>query len=362
MLTASGDSGQVDALLGGELPGCAGRVDAVSRLDGGDDVLHRTRPSVPVPLMEFTSTSCSAARRQTAGSGAPCRGLSGARGVVGVPDSLPSAGRVPVLLVRPSMASAWGTVGRPTGSLANGAMSSGVSGPARCGARGVSVRAAVGLSEGNGGNAFRCLVQCHAQREEVGPAVVRRTLPALRCHVGGRPDDHGGAGEPGVGVGYGDAEVRDQDVTVLAKHHVGRLDVPVHDPCGVGRTQRSQECLGYVEGSPQRQRAVRPQLVRERPAFHRAALRSATVLDGLQLLSPKIRGASQLAYCSNSAVGRPRGAAFARVEGFPAARVHFCPGCLAPRRSRSACRPAVRAALGGGLVVRRTADLRSGVC
>ena len=66
-----------------------------------------------------------------------------------------------------------------------------------------------------------------------------------------RGADHGlglGHGGGDVGEGPGDAEVHHLDVAVRGQHHVGRLDVTVHDPGPVAVLQRGQHACGQVDG------------------------------------------------------------------------------------------------------------------
>ena len=54
-----------------------------------------------------------------------------------------------------------------------------------------------------------------------------------------RPDDLSRAGDGGVALDLGDAEVGEQDPAVLTQQDVAGLDVAVQDPGGVRGAQRS---------------------------------------------------------------------------------------------------------------------------
>ena len=66
-----------------------------------------------------------------------------------------------------------------------------------------------------------------------------------RAHHGARFGDLGGCGlrmRPVDGDAAGQAEIEDLGVAIVAHHDVLGLDVPVHDPGGMGRGQR----LGHL--------------------------------------------------------------------------------------------------------------------
>src|SRR5579871_866745 len=80
----------------------------------------------------------------------------------------------------------------------------------------------------------------HARTEEVGPALYRVPLAAslLRAHVGGRPGKAGPLTE--FLLPQGQPEVGHVGLAAAAEEDVGRLDVAVDQPLGMGVVQ----CLG----------------------------------------------------------------------------------------------------------------------
>ena len=109
------------------------------------------------------------------------------------------------------------------------------------------------------------LVKDDAEREDVGLGADDVTLRLLGGHVAERPEDragtgrvlhrHGGRVRFAEGHQLGHAEVEDLHLPRLGHHHVGRLDVPVHDPGGVRRLERARHLLAVAEDLVQRQPA-----------------------------------------------------------------------------------------------------------
>ena len=106
------------------------------------------------------------------------------------------------------------------------------------------------------------LEQDHPGRVQVGPAVDRVPAELVGGHVRRRPpgDDHPGPGQPrrrqaGPAGQVGQPEVHDLEVLVwgagVDHHQVGRLQVPVDDPAGVGRLQGVAQAPGQPGGPVQ---------------------------------------------------------------------------------------------------------------
>ena len=107
------------------------------------------------------------------------------------------------------------------------------------------------------------LVEERAEGENVRPRVDRFALGLFRRHVGHGPDDeallgprlfvaaegHGRPGRIGRGVlgQLGQPEVEDLDAAVGRDHDVGRLEVAVDDPGGVGPGQPVGDLDGVAE-------------------------------------------------------------------------------------------------------------------
>jgi hypothetical protein len=85
---------------------------------------------------------------------------------------------------------------------------------------------------------------------EVGAGIDGLALSLLRGEVLSGADDGLGLGHRRGAVGdrAGDAEVHDLDLTGLGDHHVGRLDVAVHDAHPVAVGQRAEHALGDPGG------------------------------------------------------------------------------------------------------------------
>ena len=94
-------------------------------------------------------------------------------------------------------------------------------------------------------------VEHHAQGEDVGPLVLRVVLPLLRRHVGRRAAAHT---LPPEGVSH--PEVEDLHLAPVGDEHVGGLEVPVHDPLGVGVGEPARHLHGDVHRLLDRQRPV----------------------------------------------------------------------------------------------------------
>ena len=92
------------------------------------------------------------------------------------------------------------------------------------------------------------LVERHAQRVDVGPAVDHHP-PAqglLGAHVPQRAQDVAGERQPVVAADLRQAEVGDPEPALGVEQQVARLDVAVEDAAGVGVIQR----LGGLERQP----------------------------------------------------------------------------------------------------------------
>ena len=92
------------------------------------------------------------------------------------------------------------------------------------------------------------LVEGHAQRVDVGPAVEQHVLARglLRAHIPQGPDDAAAERDQRVTLDLRQAEVGDPELAPVVHQQVGRLDVAVQDPALVGVV----EGLGRLDAQP----------------------------------------------------------------------------------------------------------------
>ena len=104
-------------------------------------------------------------------------------------------------------------------------------------------------------------VEHHAEREDVGPLVLRRVQPLLRRHVGRRP-----AGEAPAPEGVGHPEVEDLHQAPVGHEDVRGLEIPVHHPLGVGVGESPRHLHRDVHRLLHRERSVLHPLLERLPA------------------------------------------------------------------------------------------------
>ncbi|CAG8865819.1 hypothetical protein PS627_01738 [Pseudomonas fluorescens] len=90
-------------------------------------------------------------------------------------------------------------------------------------------------------------VEHHTQRIQVGTAIDVHAARLLGAHVARRADRETGLGELGAVIQrLGDTEVRQHHSAIDAEQDVGRFHVTVHQPLGMGITQRLGD-LPYIQ-------------------------------------------------------------------------------------------------------------------
>ena len=167
--------------------------------------------------------------------------------------------------------------------------------------------------------ARRHLVEDRAEGELVGPEVERTPARLLGRHVADRSHHHPGARRVGgrllhrqlVGLGRDElrqAEVQDLGVAVLGDHDVLGLQVPVHDPGGVGRGETVADLHGEVEHLLRRHRARGGQVLERRTLdqFHGDVdrrVRGTDVVDRQDVGVGKARGRARLPLKAGPAFG-----------------------------------------------------------
>ena len=120
-------------------------------------------------------------------------------------------------------------------------------------------------------------VQQDPEAEDIGPMIDLRAARLLGRHVGRRAERHPRLGHvPGACHGpvaaecvhkFRQTEVDDLRVSLFGQHHVGRLQVAVHDADLVRARETFGDLDGDVKGSGRRQRTARDD-VAERLAPH----------------------------------------------------------------------------------------------
>ena len=93
-------------------------------------------------------------------------------------------------------------------------------------------------------------------------------LGLLGGQVGGRAQHRPGPGQGGGGRRLDDAEIGHLHLPVRANQHVGRLDVAVHQPLGVGGGQGRGHLDGQLDGPAGRQPALAGQQLGQVLARH----------------------------------------------------------------------------------------------
>ena len=138
------------------------------------------------------------------------------------------------------------------------------------------------------------LVEQDSEREEVGARVDRESLGLLGRHVGHGAEQMPGARDAvgGEGLGarvdglgeLGESEIEDLDAALAVEHHVGRFEVAVNDPIGVGAGER----VGERDGDRQQlieRKAAGGDGAREGAALdqlHGEKVEAAVFFDGMQ--------------------------------------------------------------------------------
>ena len=99
------------------------------------------------------------------------------------------------------------------------------------------------------------LVEHDAERPQIGSRVHLVPVDLLRRHVRDRPQS-GPRSREGEVTGLGQAEIQDLHGTIGQQHHVGRLEIAVHDPGLMRGAQPARELGGHVQRLRQREPAL----------------------------------------------------------------------------------------------------------
>ena len=98
-------------------------------------------------------------------------------------------------------------------------------------------------------------VERDADREQVGTGIGDAAAQLLGRHVLGRAQHvppRQGLIRRQAGAGTGDAEIHDLDQSAAAQHHVGRLDVTMHDALGVSKIEPAAHRQADVDDTAHR--------------------------------------------------------------------------------------------------------------
>ena len=123
---------------------------------------------------------------------------------------------------------------------------------------------------GERGLAGEQLEQHATGRIDVASGIHGLTAGLLGREILGGADHRRGLGDRGLAVGHRarDAEVHHLDRTIAGDHHVGGLDIPVHDPVPVAEVQRRADVGHDLHRALAGQRALGLHDVPEGPPVH----------------------------------------------------------------------------------------------
>jgi hypothetical protein len=99
-------------------------------------------------------------------------------------------------------------------------------------------------------------IERRPQRPQVGGRAGRAEPDPFGRHVQRGPQHHVRAGDGGVPLDGGDAEVGQHDAAVVGQQHVGRLDVAVQHPGPLRGVQGGQQFQADARDAAGRERAV----------------------------------------------------------------------------------------------------------